>query len=185
MEELAKQFEDTLNIGPSKNVVIIHEPKQQQHQPAQDFGLFELPVRIVAIESSLRGYRFNSIQPAEGVVRVEKHEISENLFGKSSPAKGVEEEIASAALSYVSNASLVELFEGENAVHTKGIVNDSNWQPALHRKPAKPNSLWLKCEIRRAPMASLDVLLLCHEESHLKAVARKTLGMRFCVLSLL
>lgn len=93
MEELtgllsAVQLKENKEKKKSNSVVIVHEPMMQIHSPANSATFFELPRRIVAIESVLRGHPFDSHVAACGVVQVESvHEIKELMWGKSSPVK--------------------------------------------------------------------------------------------------
>jgi hypothetical protein len=169
--------------GPA-NVTLVHEPRMQAHAPPMyDGGVKEIPQRIVAIESVLRGYSFDSLDAAAPVVSVTSDRLSDKEWGRCSPLVGgmkgttVKENARKKA-----DLPLEELFDASvaapNSVAQQNAALDANWKPTQHAQSME-GSLWRQCRIVHCPVAPLQWLTLVHSEKHLKALVRKVLIARF------
>lgn len=161
------------------SVTIVHEPLMQQHAPPVDDGsVKELPQRIVAIESVLRGHPFGSTLAATPVVSVGKEKLTDREWGRSSPLRGNAKTttVKEQTRKCLENSSLEMLFDRNchPSPEDENATLDAGWTPALH-PPALEGSLWTQCRIVKAPSAPLDWLRLVHSDKHIRMLTKKVL----------
>lgn len=182
---------------PLYRCVIVHEPNMQAHVPpdsrAQEsvLKISELPQRIVAIESVLRGFAFDSLEAAVSTTKLDKagqfvsydspHKACRKPSQETwmSPIKGdgaaSVEETREKAAQAASELALCDLYqEGVGKCYAMYQEFLRHWKAALHGNPV-PGSLWSHCRIVQAPFASLHDLLRVHSESHLRNFAKNVL----------
>ena len=162
----------------SSLVTLVHEARMQSHAPGVELqcGFQELPRRIVAIESVLRGHAFDSFLPldsADAAVMADK--ARQYAWGESSPIRGDRNPRSVSSQAKKRSAAPAPLFE--LLEESSSTPDGSSWQPTTCAE-ATGESLWAQCHIVTAPLASLEWLRLVHSESHLRNLIRKTLVAR-------
>jgi acetoin utilization deacetylase AcuC-like enzyme len=149
-------------------MAIIHEHRMQAHAPASEKYVYELPQRIVAIESVLRGMGFADETAKKPVVVCppsQMHEAPWSLLSSPIRSGKSADEVVEAARLSVEQLPLEELLSVEKD-------DGSRWE-LFQSSAARPNSLWARCKIVRAPAADVSWLRLVHDESFLRDLARK------------
>ncbi len=137
-------------------VALVYEPSMQAHAPAWDGSAHELPQRIVAIESVLRGYAFDKTRAATPPVQSTTTKTRD--WGESSPLKtGLRETTVTTRAYKLSLQPLVELFDADKGVDRLALGLETGWK-ATEQHDALPGSLWSRCAIIRAPLAPLEWL---------------------------
>ena len=153
LEDIFARFEQ-LSVQETprgRRVALIHEAGMQAHSPHETVSFMELPKRTVAIESVLRGYAFDAVAwPAPIVQLSDIADARRYAWGDSTPTKEPRT-VASRAKTLAKSLTLEQLLEELERVHADRLP----WTAAQFGD-AKPGSVWSRCQIRTAPMASLD-----------------------------
>jgi hypothetical protein len=168
LEAVLQQFSGLeLNEAPLL-LAIIHEHRMQAHSPASDKYFYEVPQRIVSIESVLRGIGFADVSAQKAAVTCPPSQMQSSLWSStSSPVRTgrMPDEIATMAISLSETSSLESLLVCDEPIET--------WE--LYKTGSKAGSLWSRCKVVSAPVAQKSWLLLVHDEKFLREFVRRCL----------
>lgn len=190
-----------------RNVVLIYEPQMQAHAPPRVDGIHELPCRIVAIESVLRGLPFDEYTKSVGeepkgrpALIVDQHEVVQEppvcyvdtlksvspevaryLHGKGWTGSPVPRNRHFDRVECDSIASDLPLHVllGTGARSVAGPYGDagSEWRPLVVREGI--DGIWYACEDKiLAPLALPRWVGLVHTENHIRNQVRRVIAAR-------
>jgi hypothetical protein len=181
-----------------RSVVLVHEPHMQAHAPPSK-NVFELPCRIVAIESVLRGRAFDDMLFADQRIRKTSHSKRQSpppvpfatgtlpkldmrgggLAGEWSHSpkplprrRGVTSPDPLAGVEALLRAPLEKLL-GDGAASLSAFCASGellSWKPV---EVEGDGGLWQACNAVLAPRATPRIVGLVHTEAHIREQVRR------------